>query len=541
MLDKDRNIIRPNLTKHYRLEKITFRKFRNLDGMEIDFGDKNVTGIFGANGLGKSSILSVIRCLYQAVYNPRIRKRTTPKIARPVGCENKAFGHLFYGNQYYNYNNSEIVAEFSYASKDSQTAIVSPLYEIKSPRKRWTPGTTSKPACPVYYINMETCVPVAEAGKKKSDREKRKRLYESILKQCSELKECFNKIFLHPIEISNTAASNINGVDDSVTVAINNKKLPFRELSAGEQRVLKLLNTIYKAEDNSIILIDEIEITLHPSALENLIDVLNKLAKNKGLQIIFTSHSLKLAERKDINVRTLYKLGNWVRCDHGYNQECRKLLEGKCAQSQIKMLVEDDVSKALMMELLRQNGKLPNVDLLLFGGFDKAFKLASSLHLVGELTNNIVFVLDGDVAITLEEKKKQVEDAHILENITDNEKEVIAKHFIQYNLPISKKIDSYIYELLVYEEDISNPIVNAAKSVIEYTMDTVPSGIKNAERDKRRFLEHYKIQDTATNLGYKDSDLNIGYQKIIEYVAARHCEEWTNLTKDIQDWINRNM
>ena len=132
MLDKNRHYLKLDLTKQYRLEKITFRKFRHLDGLEIDFGDKAVTGIFGANGLGKSSIIAVIRCLYQAVYNPRKRKRTVPLLARPANCKNEPFGHLFYGNQFYDYNNSEIVAEFSDASISSHEIIASPLFEIKA-------------------------------------------------------------------------------------------------------------------------------------------------------------------------------------------------------------------------------------------------------------------------------------------------------------------------------------------------------------------------------------------------------------------------
>lgn len=537
MLDKNRHYLKLDLTKQYRLEKITFRRFRHLDGLEIDFGDKAVTGIFGANGLGKSSILAVIRCLYQAVYNPRKRKRTVPLLARPANCKNEPFGHLFYGNQFYDYNNSEIVAEFSDASISSHEIIASPLFEIKSPRKRWTPGTSSKPARAVYYINMETCIPVSEAVNIKSEREKRRRLYKSIVSKSSELGDCFNKIFLRQIGINDTSTAPGIGIDDTVTVSINNKQLPFRELSAGEQRVLKLLDIIFRANDDSIILIDEIETTLHPLALDKLISVLNKLAKDKRLQIIFTSHSFRLAERKDINVRTLYKRGTSIRCDHGYNQECRMLLEGTEAPEQVKMLGEDIMSKSILMEVLRQHNKLTSTDVRIFGGYNTAFKLASSLSELGELNNNIVFVLDGDVVISYDEKLQEVENAHIIEHPTQQQKEDIAKHFIQYNLPSGEKLDSYIYNMLKSESDMEDSIVAAANGITEYTIDTVPAKIQ----DKDRFLEHYKIQETVTNLGYKGEDMKIGYQKIIEHFAAKHAQEWNDLTRDVQQWINRNM
>lgn len=541
MLDKNRNIIKLDLTKQYRLEKLVFRKFRNLDGMEINFSGHAITGIFGANGLGKSSILATIRCLYQAVYNPRVRRRKSPLHPRPENCANEPFGHLFYGNQYFNYNNSEIVAEFSDALSANHGIITSPLYEIQSSRKRWTPGTTAKPVCPVYYINMETCIPVSEAGMLKSEREKRRKLYRSILTHSEELKTSFNKIFLHQIQIYNNTKATTSTVDDTITIVLNNKQLPFRELSAGEQRVLKLLDMVYRAQENSIILIDEIETTLHPFALDNLVTVLNKLARDKHLQIIFTSHSLRLAERKDINVRTLYSIGGIVRCDLGYNQECRKLLEGKNASAQLIILVEDDMSCALLMEILRQNGKLSNVEFSKFGGYEQAFNLAASLHKVGKLTKDIVFVLDGDVVISTEEKKEQIRKNPILSSISNADVDNIANHFIQYNLPEGKKIDSYMHELLTSETDINDPIVIAAKSVVEYTMDTIPEGIKNKEQDKRRFLDHYKLQDTVVILGYKGENQKIGLQKIVEHIAMFHKKEWNELTKDIVTWISNNM
>ncbi len=541
MLDKNRNTIRLDLTKRYRLEKLLFRKFRNLDGMEINFGGHAITGIFGANGLGKSSILSTIRCLYQAVYNPRVSRRKSPLNPRPENSKNEPFGHLFYGNQYFNYNNSEIVAEFSDALSANHEIIASPLYEIQSSRKRWTPGTNAKPVCPVYYINMETCIPVSEAGMIKSEREKRRKLYRSIITHSAELKENFNKIFLHPVLIYDNTKVTTSTIDDTITIVLNDKQIPFRELSAGEQRVLKLLDMIYQAQESSIILIDEIETTLHPFALDNLLTVLCKLAKEKKLQIIFTSHDLRLAERKDINVRTLYSIGNVVRCDMGYNQECRKLLEGKTASAQLKMLAEDDLSCALLMEILRQNGKLSNVELSRFGGYETAFNLAASLQKVNKLGKDIIFVLDGDVVISAEDKKEHIRKNQILPSISDSDVLNIVNHFIQYNLPEDKKIDSYLHELLISETDINNPIVIAAKSVVEYTIDTIPEGIKNKEQDKRRFLEHYKLQDTVMNLGYKGEYKKIGLQKIVEHIAMLHKKEWDELTKDIATWISNNM
>lgn len=43
---------------HYtprRIKQIKFKKFKNLDGLEIDFTGHNVTCLFGCNGVGKAT------------------------------------------------------------------------------------------------------------------------------------------------------------------------------------------------------------------------------------------------------------------------------------------------------------------------------------------------------------------------------------------------------------------------------------------------------------------------------------------------------
>lgn len=63
-------------------------------------------------------------------------------------------------------------------------------------------------------------------------------------------------------------------------------------LSSGEESLLILAIQIYlKASKNSIILIDEIDQSLHPEFQEKAIKMLRELQQEKGCQIIVTSHS----------------------------------------------------------------------------------------------------------------------------------------------------------------------------------------------------------------------------------------------------------
>ena len=50
-----------------RLDSVTFHQLKHLRDLEINFNGRNVTGIFGVNGCGKSSILHALACFYRSL------------------------------------------------------------------------------------------------------------------------------------------------------------------------------------------------------------------------------------------------------------------------------------------------------------------------------------------------------------------------------------------------------------------------------------------------------------------------------------------
>ena len=532
MFDKDGRYFRMDMSKRYRLEKLSFKHFKNLTDLEIDFGEKYITGIFGANGLGKTTILSCVRCLYQPVYTPRRRRdgKPEPRPKVPEYNTNQPFGHVFYGNQFVNYDGSSIIAEYSDWQSESHEIVATGEYFLRG-AKRWRPGTTAKPVCPVYYINMETCIPVMESRNYTADRNKRARLYQHIYKKSEDLRQAFADIFSHTIDIQPTH----NNGEDALCITKDNTKLIFRDLSAGEQRILRVLDILFTAEEYSIILIDEIELTLHPLALDRLINVLNRQARKRHLQIIFTSHNQDLIDRKDIAVRSLHSMGSSIHCMPGYNPMCMKLLNGE-DNKLLTIFMEDEMSKAIITTLLSRMSKLTYAERCIFGSFENSFKLACALSKVDKLTDKMAFVLDGDVVKTIAEKEEKIRRSEFLSNPTDEKINFIVRRFIQYNLPEdAESIESYFYDLIVSENDQSDPVVNAALGIRQLTQNTVPKEI----HDKEAFLRHYKLGDIVTNLGY-DSKEASGYEKVVEHIADKHPQEWKQFVAQVEEWVNEH-
>ena len=76
----------------------------------------------------------------------------------------------------------------------------------------------------------------------------------------------------------------------------NNNYIYFSQLSEGTKKIIILGSIIINAlKSNSVILIDELEQSLHPTLVAFLINLVNSKAKNNFTQLIFTTHSPFLA------------------------------------------------------------------------------------------------------------------------------------------------------------------------------------------------------------------------------------------------------
>lgn len=72
-----------------------------------------------------------------------------------------------------------------------------------------------------------------------------------------------------------------------------------KHFSLGELCVLKLLRLLREVQDDSMIIVDELEMALHPRAQVNLLRYLQDQAANKSLTVIFSTHSVTLLKSID--------------------------------------------------------------------------------------------------------------------------------------------------------------------------------------------------------------------------------------------------
>ena len=180
-----------------------------------------------------------------------------------------------------------------------------------------------------------------------------------------------------------------------------------KNFSLGELCVLKLLLALENMSDDSLVLIDELELAVHPRAQIKLFQHLEKLAKKKNLTVIFSTHSvtlIKTTERKKILF--LQKGNNKVKCIEGCYPTFAlgQISAGEEVAPDCVIYVEDDSAKKCVEAMLfqfRQKflgiSEQPTVITVPIGGFKQILEFLDKAPMLLPITTKLTVLLDEDV------------------------------------------------------------------------------------------------------------------------------------------------
>jgi ABC-type lipoprotein export system ATPase subunit len=251
---------------------ITIQNLRNLNSLHFEIPDRGVTLLTGSNGSGKTSLLACLR---------RIGHPSAFQIHFPVSLRSDRLDNHSNGTITYQINGESV--EYAYRG------------ERWTPRPRKNANLFERFGYPsVTYIgaSAERFTPRPEDFDT-----------QHIRGVDIGIKTAANKIFetqkfskLRSINLSRGAGN------DAFVLALNTTPLTYhseKHFSLGELCVLKLLRLLTNVANNSMIIVDELEIALHPRAQVNLLRFLENEARNKSLTIIFSTHSVTLLKSVD--------------------------------------------------------------------------------------------------------------------------------------------------------------------------------------------------------------------------------------------------
>lgn len=268
-------------------------------------------------------------------------------------------------------------------------------------------------------------------------------------------------------------------------IRFNNNNISQYRMSSGECLLISLLHFIYNSivrkslpEDQPIImLIDEIELALHPVAVSNFIKYINNLiADYSNLTVIVTSHSTEVI--RSIKPNNMFKLERVKNESNEFNiiNPCypsyaiRDIYQHSGFDNII--LVEDFLAKIIVENQLLSNNLTNSrlISVIPAGGWKNVLTLHNELlvnNVLGDKTN-IVSILDGDVKDRRAELKPF---------------DYLFKAF----LPIPS-VEKYLHSILIVDPNNSNGLKIIKELTDKFfrvkSLTQIVSEYKNNQKDK---------------------------------------------------------
>jgi predicted ATPase len=287
------------------LHSIELIDFRNLKDIKINLG-KYITAISGRNGLGKSTILALLgnTCEMKikdgkTIFNSQFRTE---------------FSEIFKASKMFDKSGSNKCrvnfCDINNVNTITENKICRTTWQNNGKRFRIIPETkdginnnSRKMDWPSLYLGLSRLYPVGEVidAKLKVKNLDLQKEQEYFIKNYADILNLnfdnSSDVHIDMIDIGDTERKKGIGINTDQYESITN--------SAGQDNVGQILTAILsfkklKKENanykGGLLLIDEIEATLHPIAQVKLINFLYIAAKELNLQIVFTTHSVSLLE-----------------------------------------------------------------------------------------------------------------------------------------------------------------------------------------------------------------------------------------------------
>ena len=221
-----------------------------------------------------------------------------------------------------------------------------------------------------------------------------------------------------------------------------------------------------------------------------------------------------------INIRHIVTKPEKTYCFNETKPDAIHRLTGK-QEKTIEIFVEDDLATAILNKIVSSLKIKKYVSIKKFGAAANCFTTVAGLLISNENIDNTLFVLDGDVFITSEDKQEQLKNT-----ITGHGDTIISfrnkalTHIKQLKLPENTKPEKYLHELLIKIDNLDkeefNEILEVAKEI-------------SYEQDSHKYLS--KIIERL------DYNKSVGYTKIVDLVSTHCQEQWQNYISEVYSWL----
>lgn len=329
------------------LEWIEINGIRGWTGQRIEFTFP-IVAIVGENGAGKSTVIQAAASIYKGLDDS-------------VGY----FASDFFPDIPWESIHGAVVRASVRRGNDSS------IISVRKPTTRWR-GNPERKERYVQYLDLRRTAPIyARTGynrlakhtlveKKSTDfnDDQLKQLSYVLGEQCKRARQSLtNGDPSRWVPVITLQGAVTNGLIDG-DVSANAAGIDYSGFhqGAGENTIVDLMSNDFL--DNSLVLIDEIETSLHPRAQRRLIRYLADQAYSRKLQVIVTTHSPYILEELPAEARVqVIRGGTGKIVVRGVSPEFAMTKMDDEQHSECDVYVEDDRAGILLRELLAQSDK----------------------------------------------------------------------------------------------------------------------------------------------------------------------------------------
>lgn len=312
------------------LNSMTISGFRGWTGQEIRF-QFPVCVIAGENGTGKSTILKAAAAAYSHPTDPR-------KTFHP--------GIFFRDTAWEKLSSASITYKVQEGGKDRE-------YSIRKPAQRWRPSTP-RPKRIVIWQDIARTLPLeATAGYVNLARSTAREVSTQELDPTITM--FYSSIMGRVYDSARLATSSIDASRPVGVVCVSGQEFSQFHQGAGEDATFDLLAILQNVPDTALIIIDELEASLHPRSQRRLVHFLLWLARTKHIQVIVSTHSTYVLEEVPLESRIFLSRGSaGTEVLYGITPELALNRMDDIDRPDIYLFAEDDESVEVTLCLVRQ-------------------------------------------------------------------------------------------------------------------------------------------------------------------------------------------
>lgn len=180
-----------------------------------------------------------------------------------------------------------------------------------------------------------------------------------------------------------------------------------KRFSTGELALLRLVEQLSHIQENSLVLLDEAELALHPRIQKQLLDYLKQIAVEKSLTILISTHSITMIKATD--KQHIYLLENNQHGRYNVINPCYPAKAIGCVDFinntiyDAVFFVEDEMARLLLKKMIRKcceaDQRFHTITncIIPVGGYEQTARLAinTKSQLLGE--SSVYAIWDADV------------------------------------------------------------------------------------------------------------------------------------------------